>query len=78
MLYHTTIIHIKEKDLIMITVSWAREDISDIELSIYDLAIFRNDRKISVGGGCILYITNYYNATLVEDLTNVLDTDTVW
>ena len=33
-------------DLIMITESWAREDISDAELSIYDFVIFRNDKDI--------------------------------
>ena len=61
----------------MITERWAREDISDAELSINDFFIFRNDRKIYVSGGCILYIRNCYNVTLVEDLTKVLDTETV-
>ena len=63
-------------NLVMITESWAREDISDDELSIDDFVIFC-DRKISVCGGCILYIKNCYNATLVEDLTNVPDPETV-
>ena len=58
-------------DLIMITESLDRKDISDAELSIYDFVIFCNDRRISVGGGCMLYIRNCYDATLVEDLTNV-------
>ena len=58
----------------MITESWAREDISDAELSIDDFVIFRNDRKIYVVGGSIFYIINCHNATLLEDLTNVPDT----
>ena len=65
-------------DLIMIFESWAREDISDAELSIDDITISRSDRKIYVGGGCILYIKNGCNATLVKDLTTVPDTKTVW
>ena len=32
-------------DLIMITESWAREDICDTELSIDDFAIFHGDKK---------------------------------
>ena len=66
------------KSDLMITESWAREDISDAELSTDDFVIFRNDGKIYVGGGCILYIRNCYYATFVEDLTNVPDTETVW
>ena len=65
-------------DMMVITESWAREDISDVELSIDDFVIFCNDRKICVCGGCILYIKNCYNATLVEDLGNVPDPETVW
>ena len=42
------------------------------------IVVFRNNSKISVGGGCILYIGNCYNATIVEDLTNVPYTETVW
>ena len=40
--------------------------------------IFCSDGEISVGGGCIFYISNCYNATLVEDLINVPDTEIVW
>ena len=62
----------------MITESWVREDISYAELSIDNFVICRSDRKICVGGDCILYIRHFHNATLVEDLTNVPDTETVW
>ena len=55
----------------MITESWAREDISDAELSINDFVIFCSDIKISVGGSHTLYVRNCYNATLVWNLTNV-------
>ena len=65
-------------DLITITESWSGEDISDAEISIDDFAIFCNDRKIFVGGGCILYIRNCHSATLVEDLTNAPDTEAAW
>ena len=65
-------------DLIMITKSLAREYKSDAELSTDVFVICRNDKKIYVGGGCMLYIGNFYNATLVEDLTNVPNTQTVW
>ena len=47
-------VYTPKPDLIMINKSWAREDINDAELSIDDFVIFRNDNKISVGGG-ILY-----------------------
>ena len=40
-------------------------------------AIFRNDIKIYVGCGCILYGRHCYNATIAEDLTNVPDTEIV-
>ena len=68
-------VHALKPDLTMITESWAREDISDSESSINDFVIFHNDRKISVGGGCILYIRHFCNITLVEELTNVTDTE---
>ena len=65
-------------DLTMITESWAREGISNTDISVDDFAIFRNDRKISVGGGCILYIRNCHNANMLEELTNVPNTEAVW
>ena len=71
-------VYAPKPDLIMITESWSGEDISDAEISIDDLAIFCSDGKIYVGGGCILYITNCYNATLVEYLTNAADTEAAW
>ena len=58
--------------------NWASEDISDVELSTDDFVILCNDRKISVGVGCLLYIRNCYNATLFEDLANVSDTESLW
>ena len=70
-------VYASKPDLIMITESLTGEDISDAEISIDDFAIFCSDTKISVGGGCILYIRNCYNATLVEYLTNAPDTEAV-
>ena len=67
-----------QHDLIMITESWASEDISDAELSIDDFATFRSDKKLSVGGACMFYVKNCHSATLVEVITNVPDTETVW
>ena len=71
-------VYVPKPDLIMITESWSGEDISDAEISIDDFAIFCSNGKISVGVGCILYIRNCYNATLVEDLTNAPDTEAAW
>ena len=70
--------YVPKTDLITITESWSGEDISDAEISTDDFAIFCSNGKISVGGGCMLYLRNCYNATLVEDLTNAADTEAAW
>ena len=64
--------------VIMITESWAREEIKDAELKLDNYEMIRKDRLQQRGGGCLIY---YRKDVLVKDLpemTNIEGTEAVW
>ena len=65
-------------DVIMISESWAHYSISDVELNLSDLNLFRSDRLFSKGGGCMLDVEELYKTIIVDDLTNVPNSESVW
>jgi len=66
---------VEEKpDIIGITETWALETIGDGELSLEGYTMFRKDRIIGEklrGGGVLLYVKNYINVLLRDDITDV-------
>lgn len=71
-------VHELNPDIIMITETWAKEEINDAELKLEDYEIFRNDRKHAKGGGCLIYCKSSINAVPCTELTNTENTETVW
>ena len=65
-------------DVIMISESWAHDSISDVELNLKGFNLLRSDRLFSKGGGCMLYVKELYIAIVVDDLTNVPNSESVW
>ena len=62
----------------MISESWAHDSICDVELNLNGFELFRSDRLCSKGGGCMLCVKELYKAIVVDDLTNVHDSESVW
>src|SRR5271169_6404308 len=66
---------VEEKpDIIGITETWALETIGDGELSLEGYTMFRKDRIIGEklrGGGVLLYVKNYINVLLRDDIADV-------
>ncbi len=52
-------------DIVMITESWGRSEVEDVELKIPGYNLFRNDRKHSTGGGCLIYSQRLSNCTVI-------------
>ena len=65
-------------DIVMITESWATEEIEDVVLKLDSYTIIRNDRTGKKGGGCIIYLNDCLRGIRNEDLTFMVDTETVW
>jgi len=61
-----------------ITESWATSNISDAELQIEGMNIFRSDRKSGIGGGVILYVDEKLNASQCQPMTSTEFNDSVW
>ena len=58
----------KKADIISITETWLKEEISDVELNIIDFTIFRHDRLNKTGGGVILLIKKDIKGNTRDDL----------
>ena len=48
----------REYDIIGITETWGRPDITDAELAIEGYNMFRMDRQEGIGGGVLLYVND--------------------
>ena len=57
-------------DVILITESWTRDDVGDAEIALKGYNIIRKDRRDRTGGGCLLFVREHLNVTLIEDLTD--------
>ena len=57
-------------DIIAITGTHLDKSVSDNDLEIEDMKMFRHDRKKSKGGGCVIYCKNYLNVIHRKDLSN--------
>ena len=65
-------------DVIMISELWAHDSISDVELNLNGLSLFKGDRLFSKGGECMLYVEELYIIIVVDDLANVPNSESVW
>jgi len=50
------LVKLHEYDVISVTETWATAEITDADLSIDGFSMYRVDRKVTKGGGVILYI----------------------
>ena len=57
-------------DIIGITETHLDKSVSDNDLEIEDMKMFRHDRKKRKGGDCVIYYKNYRNAIHRKDLSN--------
>ena len=69
---------VKGCNLVGIMESWATNNISDAELHIEGMTMFRSDRKSGIGGGVILYVDESLNASLCHPVMNSEFDDSVW
>jgi len=68
-------------DIIAITESWAREDVTDAELKINGYVMYRKDKAVDnrvKGGGVLLYVKEELCSCPLLHLTNDGFQDTVW
>ena len=64
-------------DIIAITETHLDKSVSDNDLEIEDMKMFRQYRKKCKGGGCVIYCKNYLNAIHRKDLSNK-DLEAIW
>ena len=70
-------------DIIGITETWAREEVSNSELELQGYAMFRKDRENQKttghgAGGVLLYVNNNIDALIREDLKNDKFKESIW
>ena len=65
-------------DVITISESWVSDSISVLELNLNGFRLFRSVRLCSDGGGYVLCVKELYKTTVVDDLINVPDSESVW
>ena len=61
----------KRPDIISISESWGRDDISDSIFSLDGFTMYRDDKKSSVGGGALLYINDKIEQRVCRVLTSM-------
>ena len=49
-----------------------------MELNLNAFDLFKSNRLFSKGGGCMLYLRELYKTIVVDDLTNVPNSVSVW
>ena len=73
------LVYEKHPDMIFITESWAKEKHAMGEISLQGYDCHRNDRITTErGGGCIIFAKSELKTVMIEELTKVENTDTVW
>ena len=73
-----TIISSLNPHLILITESWCTPNISDGYLYLSGYRLFRRDRCNGNGGGCLVYVIDYYDAKLITITPFLEVTDSIW
>ena len=58
--------------------TWATENISDAELKMDGMNVFRLDKKSEVGGEILLYIDEALNSNLCSSMMNSGFEESVW
>ena len=69
-------------DILLITESWLKEEISNNEIQINGYNILRRDRIGSIGGGCLIYYAKALNVKEISLPNNVINSEpyiqTLW
>ena len=65
-------------DVIAITETWAKDDMTDAELSIDGFVIFTSDRKGRLGGGVLLYVRSSIPVQYFCEASNIGFEKSVW
>ena len=64
-------------DIISVMETWATAGINDAELSIEGFSMYRVDRKVTRGGGVVLYIKESLRSSIDNKLMSVNFEDSV-
>ena len=67
-----------EYDIIGITETWGRPDISDAELAIEGYNMFRMDRQEGIGGGVLLYVNDKLQVSPYQIQQNISFQESLW
>lgn len=73
-----TIANLLSPDIILITESWCTEHTSNNLLHLPGYNLYRKDRRISRGGGCLIYVLDIFTTTVIEHPTLELIADSLW
>ncbi|MBM6549270.1 reverse transcriptase family protein [Streptococcus dysgalactiae] len=65
-------------DIIMVTETWCTESISTECISLVGFEVFRKDRPIGRGGGCLVYVKQSLDARVISHPLLDKVTDAVW
>ena len=72
------LVTLHEYDIISVTETWATVDIKDAELSIDGYSMYRMDRKVTGGGGVVLYIKENLRSNIDNKIMSEQFEDSVW
>ena len=72
------LVTLHEYDIISVTETWATVDIKDAELSIDGYSMYRMDRKVTRGGGVVLYIKENLRSNIDNKMMSEQFQDSVW
>ena len=65
-------------DIIGVTEAWTHSEIPDSEITLNNYNLFRKDRINKKGGGVLLYIHSDIIAETNEELTNQIESESIW
>ena len=73
-----TFVELKKPMIISITESWGKEWINDGAFALKGYTMYRDDRKVKVGGGTLLYISNKIEQRACRPLNATEVESSVW
>ncbi|CAH8582370.1 unnamed protein product, partial [Heterobilharzia americana] len=68
----------QHSDIIFITESWLSPDISDEEMHVTGMELFRRDREHRAGGGVAIYVNSCLKARMVSDTALTQLPESLW
>ena len=72
------LVTLHDYDIISVTESWATAGIRDAELSVEGFSMYRVDRRVTRGGGVVLYVKENLRSSIDNKLMSENFEDSVW